>query len=58
MDKEMIFEIVEMFENNENLKQEHEKSYQILSLIKRSIELNDELQKITDNIQELKKEEE
>ena len=58
MDKEMIFEIVEMFENNENLKQEHEKSYQILSLIKRSIELNDELQKITDDIQELKKEEE
>ena len=58
MDKEMIFEIVEMFENNENLKQEHEKSYQILSLIKRSIELNDELQRITDDIQELKKEEE
>ena len=58
MDKEMVFELVKLFENDESLQKEHEKSYKVLSLIKRSIELNDELQKITDDIQELKKEEE
>ena len=58
MDKEMVFELVKLFEENESLQKEHEKSYKVLSLIKRSIELNDELQKITDDIQELKKEEE